>query len=100
MPAGGEAAVILKGRQPERLTDWTRRCRPFYLLAVVSAPEKSEQPLIRLSKHVACHAEIFTGSPADFGKLLADETEKWAKVVKFAGVKHVDKGPGAARSSR
>ena len=29
----------------------------------------------------------FGGSPADFGKLLADETEKWAKVVKFAGIK-------------
>ena len=27
------------------------------------------------------------GSPADFGKLVADETEKWAKVVKFSGAK-------------
>jgi len=27
------------------------------------------------------------GPPADFGKLIADETEKWAKVVKFAGAK-------------
>ena len=27
------------------------------------------------------------GSPADFGKLIADETEKWGKVVKFAGMK-------------
>ena len=27
------------------------------------------------------------GSAADFGKLIADETEKWAKVVKFAGIK-------------
>jgi tripartite-type tricarboxylate transporter receptor subunit TctC len=26
-------------------------------------------------------------SPAEFGKLVADETEKWAKVVKFAGLK-------------
>jgi tripartite-type tricarboxylate transporter receptor subunit TctC len=27
------------------------------------------------------------GSPADFGKLISDETEKWAKVVKFADTK-------------
>jgi tripartite-type tricarboxylate transporter receptor subunit TctC len=26
-------------------------------------------------------------SPADYGKLLADEVEKWGKVVKFAGIK-------------
>src|SRR5262245_38297520 len=30
---------------------------------------------------------VLTGSPADFGKLIADETEKWAKVIKFAGTK-------------
>jgi tripartite-type tricarboxylate transporter receptor subunit TctC len=30
---------------------------------------------------------ILPGSPADFGKLIAEETEKWAKVVKFAGIK-------------
>jgi tripartite-type tricarboxylate transporter receptor subunit TctC len=32
-------------------------------------------------------SEIFTGSPVDFGKLVAEETEKWAKVVKFADLK-------------
>jgi tripartite-type tricarboxylate transporter receptor subunit TctC len=32
-------------------------------------------------------ASLLPGSAADFGKLLADETEKWGKVVKFAGVK-------------
>src|SRR5215207_2079882 len=32
-------------------------------------------------------ASLLPGSPADFGKLLADETEKWGKVVKFAGAK-------------
>jgi tripartite-type tricarboxylate transporter receptor subunit TctC len=30
---------------------------------------------------------VLPGSPADFGKLIAGETEKWAKVVKFSGVK-------------
>jgi len=30
---------------------------------------------------------VLAGSPADFGKLIADETEKWAKVVKLAGIK-------------
>ena len=29
----------------------------------------------------------FAGSPADFGKLIADEIGKWAKVIKFAGIK-------------
>jgi tripartite-type tricarboxylate transporter receptor subunit TctC len=30
---------------------------------------------------------VLPGSPADFGKLIADEIEKWAKVIKFAGIK-------------
>jgi tripartite-type tricarboxylate transporter receptor subunit TctC len=30
---------------------------------------------------------VLAGSAADFGKLIADETEKWGKVVKFAGAK-------------
>jgi tripartite-type tricarboxylate transporter receptor subunit TctC len=28
-----------------------------------------------------------TGSPADFGKLIGDETEKWGKVIRDAGIK-------------
>jgi tripartite-type tricarboxylate transporter receptor subunit TctC len=30
---------------------------------------------------------VLPGSPADFGKLIADDIEKWGKVVKFAGIK-------------
>jgi tripartite-type tricarboxylate transporter receptor subunit TctC len=30
---------------------------------------------------------VMMGSPPDFGKFIADETEKWGKVVKFVGIK-------------
>jgi tripartite-type tricarboxylate transporter receptor subunit TctC len=30
---------------------------------------------------------VLTGSPADFGKLIADETSKWGKVIRDAGIK-------------
>jgi tripartite-type tricarboxylate transporter receptor subunit TctC len=30
---------------------------------------------------------VVAGSPVDFGNFIADETEKWGKVVKFAGIK-------------
>jgi hypothetical protein len=30
---------------------------------------------------------VLPGSPADFGRLIAEETDKWAKVVKFANIK-------------
>ena len=32
-------------------------------------------------------SEPLPGSPGEFAKLVADETEKWSKVVKFAGLK-------------
>jgi tripartite-type tricarboxylate transporter receptor subunit TctC len=30
--------------------------------------------------------DVLALSPADFGKFIADETEKWPKVIKFAGI--------------
>jgi hypothetical protein len=30
---------------------------------------------------------VLPGSPAEFVKLIAEETEKWAKVVKFSGAR-------------
>jgi tripartite-type tricarboxylate transporter receptor subunit TctC len=32
-------------------------------------------------------ATVLAGSPADFGKLIADETEKWGKVIRAANIK-------------
>jgi tripartite-type tricarboxylate transporter receptor subunit TctC len=38
----------------------------------------------RLEQH---GAEGMPGSPAEFGKLIADETERWGKVIRTAGIK-------------
>jgi tripartite-type tricarboxylate transporter receptor subunit TctC len=43
-------------------------------------------PALKVRFH-ALGGEPMPMSPAEFGKLVADETVKWAKVVKFAGVK-------------
>jgi len=43
-------------------------------------------PKIR-ARLAALGGTVLPGSPADFGKLIAKETEKWAKVIKFAGIK-------------
>jgi tripartite-type tricarboxylate transporter receptor subunit TctC len=65
-------------------------------------PKKTPQDIVdRLNKEInaaiadpamkarlaALGGEPLPGSPADFGKLIADETEKWAKVVRAAGIK-------------
>jgi tripartite-type tricarboxylate transporter receptor subunit TctC len=44
------------------------------------------EPDIR-ARFVQAGVSTLGGSPADFGKFIADETEKWAKVIKFAGLK-------------
>jgi tripartite-type tricarboxylate transporter receptor subunit TctC len=44
------------------------------------------EPAIR-ARLIDMGATLLGGTPAEFGKLFVDETEKWAKVVKFAGIK-------------
>ena len=36
---------------------------------------------------VALGGTVLAGSPADFGKLIAEETEKWGKVIQAANIK-------------
>jgi tripartite-type tricarboxylate transporter receptor subunit TctC len=45
------------------------------------ADPKIKAPLAELG------STLLAGSPADFGKLIADETEKWGKVVRAANIK-------------
>lgn len=45
-----------------------------------------ESPSIK-ARYADLAETTFTGSPSDFGKFIADDTAKWAKVIKFAGIK-------------
>jgi len=40
-----------------------------------------------MAKFAAIAGELMPGSPSEFGKLISEETEKWAKVVQFTGLK-------------
>jgi tripartite-type tricarboxylate transporter receptor subunit TctC len=41
----------------------------------------------KIKERLGNQGVILGGSPADFGKLIADETERWAKVIKFADIR-------------
>src|SRR6516165_7537815 len=45
----------------------------------------------KLRQHLADFGgTVLPGSPADYGRLIVAETNKWAKVIKFAGVRRVE----------
>ena len=83
---------------------WANSCRAYEASAFfgINAPKATPPEIIeRLHKEINAilaepkakarladlGASLLAGSPADFGKLVADETEKWGKVVKFSGAK-------------
>jgi tripartite-type tricarboxylate transporter receptor subunit TctC len=41
----------------------------------------------KIKARLAEQGTVLAGSPADFGRLIAEETEKWAKVVKLSGAR-------------
>jgi tripartite-type tricarboxylate transporter receptor subunit TctC len=57
---------------------------------IVGKINKTVNEALADPKVVAKLAELggvpLTGTPEDFGKVMASETEKWSKVVKFAGI--------------
>ena len=59
--------------------------------AIIDTLNKEIQGALADPKILARFADlggtVLTGSPAAFAKLVVDETEKWGKVIKFAGIK-------------
>jgi hypothetical protein len=66
-----------------------------YRVAALRGPRRKAQPgdqyCSRRSQDESAVAQLgltlLTSSPVDFGKLVADETEKWAKVMRAADIK-------------
>jgi tripartite-type tricarboxylate transporter receptor subunit TctC len=50
----------------------------------VNAALRDQKPKARFAE---LGAALLPGSASDFGRLLADETEKWGRVVKFSGAR-------------
>ena len=91
---GGVAGCPNRGRIPAGLRDerWFG----------IGAPKNTPSEIIdRLNKEINAGladpkmkarisefgATAFPGSPADFGKLIAEDTQKWGKVVRAANIK-------------
>jgi tripartite-type tricarboxylate transporter receptor subunit TctC len=71
---------------------WYGVCAPKATLAEIVEKLNKEvnaglaDPKIK-ARFVDLGGDVLALSPADFGKFIADETQKWAKVVEFASVK-------------
>ena len=73
--AAGTASARPRTRPPRSSRSSTRRSTP------VSPIPRSRRGSPSLG------ADRVAGSPADFGKFIADETEKWGKVIRAANIK-------------
>jgi hypothetical protein len=75
--------------QPCDAADW--RGLPNVRLPIPIAALRAQGRLGQLSARSGLYVELggtpLPGSPADFGMLVADETEKWAKVIRAANIK-------------
>jgi tripartite-type tricarboxylate transporter receptor subunit TctC len=64
------------------------RTTPADIIAIVNRETDTglDDPTIK-ARLADMGCMLLKGSPADFGKLIADETEKWGKVIREAGIK-------------
>ena len=93
----GSVVSALIGGEPKI----NRRARPFGVHLSAPPRDTPVQIIATLNKEVnAALADprmrariadlarmVLPGTPANMGKFIAEETDKWAKVVKFSGAK-------------
>ena len=60
---------------------------PLQDLDVAYKPHTSPIPAAIKRRYAELGSTVFPTTPAEFAQFIAAETEKWGKVVKFAGLK-------------
>ena len=63
---------------------------PRFQRAVCGCFTRDDQNLRPIRKSIQCFrngGEVLALSPSEYGKRIAEETEKWAKVIRFSGAK-------------
>ena len=64
------------------------RGTPFEIVGVLNREINAALAGAKIKARLAdLGGTVIAGTPVDFGKILADEVAKWAKVIKVAGVK-------------
>ena len=91
LPAFGAIEMTVRVRATRRgsgpASQGQKACRPrssTRSIKVVNAGLKDPRVKARLAEW---GATALAGSPADFAKFIADETEKWGKVIRAANIK-------------
>jgi tripartite-type tricarboxylate transporter receptor subunit TctC len=89
LPEVPAMAEYLPGYEASLLTGLgAPRNTPADVIAVINKETNSALADPKIKAQLAALGNaVLPGSPADFGALIAEETDKWAKVVKFAAIK-------------
>jgi tripartite-type tricarboxylate transporter receptor subunit TctC len=89
LPEVPAMAEYLPGYEASLLTGLgAPRNTPAEIVAVINKATNSALADAKIKAQLEVLGNtVLPGSPADFGGLIAEETDKWAKVVKFANIK-------------
>ena len=68
--------------------DWCTEEHSRQIIDTLNAEINAELANSTMKARIAeLGATVFPGSPTDFSKLVADDTEKWAKVIRATNIK-------------
>ena len=90
-PALPEVPTVAESVEGYEASGWlgivTPKATPVEIIGKLNTVINAGLAEPRVKAALEAGGTVYPASPADFGRLISDETEKWAKVVKFSGAK-------------